>query len=117
MEKFNVDKLDVGTRSLAAICIDGEIFVAKTHIAAMHKSDDQRKKLKKEKKVYLQVKHATLHIILNKGKRYFFVEKNSLLTNISTDEIVKIIKNKYKKPFEVYNYFHGKGIELIHKDS
>ena len=117
MEKFNIDKLDVETRSLAALCIDGELYIGKTHIAAMRCFDDKMKTLGKTKVVYLSLKHATLHIILNKGIRYFFIEKNSLLTNIKADEIIQQIQNKYKKPFEVYNYFHKKGIELIFKNS
>lgn len=102
-QKFGIEVLDIKTRTLAGFYLDGKIYIAKTHTAA----------LRKHGKELLETKRATLHIILDKGRRIFFIETNTMLTNVKMETVIEQIKKQYKKPFNVYAYTYKDKIKTL----
>jgi hypothetical protein len=102
-EKFGIETLDIKTRTLAGFYLDGKIYIAKTHISA----------LRKYGKEMANAKRATLHIILDKGKRIFFIETNVVLTNVKMETVIEQIKKQYNKPFEAYAYTYKDQIKTL----
>lgn len=114
-EIFDVETLDVGTRTLAGFLIDGKIYLCREHMQAVRQFNWERQRAKLENVDLMKLKHATLHIILDKGKRTIFIDRVPLFTNMPNEEVVKQILKQYKKPCDIYEYNYKRGIELLYQ--
>lgn len=103
---FHVDVLDFKTRAMAGLIIDGKIYINKTHNGATREFCNETKRpfnLMKEK-------HSYLHIIDDN----VFIDINPLLTNLSIDEVISIVRNDEQfKDSKIWTYAYKKYIERV----
>ena len=103
-DKFHVQALDYGNRTLAGLLITDTLYIAKSHRSAIN----NYMATSKDSYNILSTKHAYLHIIDNT----YFIDLNSILTNIPIDIIVNTLVNKYAIK-NIYTYEYPNTIQRI----
>ena len=103
---FGITHLDVQTRDYAGIIIEDKLFMDITHSAIMNKKKENKKD------TIFNKKHAFLHYKKVDNKHIYFIEANSILTNMNKVDIVSCLLQY--NPDEVY-FYARKNILLIYK--
>ena len=103
---FGINHLDVQTRDYAGIIVEDKLFLDLTHSAIMNK-----KKEHKTDNIFRKL-HAFLHYKKVNNKHIYFIEANSILTNMETKDIINCLL-KYN-PDEIYLYARKK-IKLVYE--
>lgn len=88
MEVFHVPELEINTRDMCGMIIDGNVYIVKAHRLAMWQFENDH-----PKQIWSKAKHATFHII---GKN-LIIDMVPLLTNMSLEAIVAALQEKAKE--------------------
>lgn len=95
MDVFHVPELEINTRDMCGMIIDGNVYIVKAHRLAMWQFENDH-----PKQIWSKVKHATFHVIGDN----LIIDMVPLLTNMSLEEIVATLRKEAKK-YKLY-LFH-----------
>ncbi len=102
-DRFGIEKLDITNRAFAGTYIEGKIYCATEHIAAMRQCQEP-----------LSNRMAFLHLIKNNDKLICFVDAIAIY-KVPIDEVVDVIVAQMKEISEVYLFRYPDKITLLYK--